>query len=124
MRESNYSLCEPAENQLHMYTPPALREHCLQLCFAFLIAVLFLTDGLEQTYKQMAIYFSVSLALFIMGWPQFISFVRRLKQEPAITSVNTIASLSILPVLFFWSFALYVTGVFSATIAKYLQNAG
>jgi len=94
------------------------------LSVAFVMAVFFLTDGLEQTYKQMAIYLSVSLALFIVGWPQFISFVRRLKKEPGITSVNAIASLSMLSVLFFWAFTLYTTGVLSIAIVKYLQNAG
>jgi len=94
------------------------------LSVALVIAVLFLTDGLEQTYKQMAIYLSVSLALFIMGWPQFISFVRRLKKEPGITSVNAIASLSMLSVLLFWAFTLYTTGILSIAIVKYLQNAG
>lgn len=93
-------------------------------CIAFVIAVVFLTDGLKQTYKEMAIYLSVSLALFLMGWPQFISFVRRIKKEPGLTSVNAIASLSMLSVLFFWLFTLYTTGILSIAVVKYLQNAG
>lgn len=93
-------------------------------CIAFMFAVLFLTDGLEQTYKQMAIYLSTSFALFMMSWPQFINFVRRLKKEPGITSVNAIASFSMLSILFLWLFALFVAGTFSIALVQFLQNAG
>ena len=82
------------------------------VCFAFFLAVLFLTDELEPTYKQLAIYLASSFAFFIMGWPQFISFVRRLKKEPGITTINAIASLSLLPILFLWWFSLYIMGIF------------
>ncbi len=93
-------------------------------CIVFVFAMLFLTDGLEQTYKQLALYLSISFALFMMGWPQFINFVRRLKREPGITSVNVIASLSMLSVLFLWSLSLFIAGTFSIAIVKYMQNAG
>ena len=93
-------------------------------CFVFMIAVVFLTDGLEQTYKQLVFYLSFSFIFFIMGWPQFITFVRRLKKEPGITSINAIASLSMLSILFLWWISLYTMGIFSIAIVKYLQNAG
>jgi hypothetical protein len=94
------------------------------VCIVFIVAVSFLTNGLEQPYKQMAIYLAISLAFFIMGWPQFISLVQRLKNEPGITTTNAIASFSALSTLLLWWFSLYTMGVFLIAVVKYLQNVG
>ena len=93
-------------------------------CIVFMFVMIFLTDGLEQTHKQMAIYLTASFVFFMMGWPQFIIFVRRLKREPGITSANAIASLSMLSVLLFWLFALFMACTFSIAFVQFLQNAG
>lgn len=92
------------------------------ICFVIMAIAFILSNGLNQPNKSVLIYLSFSVAFFIMGWPQFISYLKQLKKEPGLTSVNVIASFSVLSSLVFWSISIYNMGVMTISLAKYLHT--
>jgi hypothetical protein len=92
------------------------------ICIVIMAIAYILSNGLNQPNKSVLIYLSFSVAFFIMGWPQFISYLKQLKKEPGLTSVNVIASFSVLSSLVFWSISIYNMGVMTISLAKYLHT--
>jgi hypothetical protein len=94
------------------------------VCIAIMIAAIFVTTDLPKPLNLNVYILIVSLLFFIMGWPQFIGLVRKLKKEPGITATNVLASLSVVKILFFWSVPLFTFGELAIVVVKYLRNAG
>lgn len=77
---------------------------------------LFLLDGLNWANSLV-----LALCFFVAGWPQFISFVRRLKKETGITLANMLSSFSTITTLILWFLSLSVSGPIAIAIVKTLH---
>lgn len=94
------------------------------LGIAILFGLMYLTTDLEQPYKAIVLQLAGSMLFFLTGWPQFVSLARQFKKEPGITFDNVFASFYILAILFIWSFSLYLAGMGTIVLVKFIQNTG